>query len=153
SPFQREVERLGGKLPGTSDLRAAKEAKAAGATQASREAAAVGKSMFPALGGNSCFVAGTLLLTPDSEKPIEKFRVGDRILSRDEISPDSPVVVQVVEKTFVRTAPVLALQVGGRTIRTTAEHPFFVKRKGWLCAKEVQVGDDMSSHDGQWVTV
>src|SRR5262249_37572320 len=32
--------------------------------------------------GQSCFTAGTPLLTPDGSKPIEQFREGDLILSR-----------------------------------------------------------------------
>jgi hypothetical protein len=103
--------------------------------------------------GNSCFVAGTTLLTDAGEKPIEQFQVGDRILSRPEDNPEGPNETKVVEETFVRTAPILDLRVNGHNIRTTAEHPFYVVGKGWLCAKELQVGDYLASHDGQWVTV
>ena len=78
-------------------------------------------------------MAGTTPLTPNGEKPIETFRIGDEILSRSEYDPDGPLAVQIVEETFVRTAPILALQVDGREIKTTAQHPFFTKSKGWIC--------------------
>jgi hypothetical protein len=101
----------------------------------------------------ACFVAGTPLLTPIGEKPIEEFRPGDEILSRNEQDPNGPIEIKIVEETFTRISPIMGLRVRGKEIRTTAEHPFFVKGKGWICAKEVRPGDQFSSHDGQWVTV
>lgn len=111
------------------------------------------QSILQLCGQSSCFVAGTPLLTPTGAKPIEQFRVGDAILSRAEGSADGAVVVQNVEQTFVRESPIMSLRVRGQEIRTTAEHPFYVEGKGWLSAREIQIGDRLSSHDGQWVTV
>jgi guanyl-specific ribonuclease Sa len=114
--------------------------------------APAGKTSLAVL-GNSCFVAGTTLLTDAGEKPIEQFQVGDRILSRPQDNPEAPNEIRLVEETFVRVAPVLDLRVNGHNIRTTAEHPFYVRGKGWICAKELQLGDALSSHDGEWVAV
>lgn len=61
--------------------------------------------------------------------------------------------MKIVEATFVRVSPIMALRVRGREIRTTAEHPFFVEGKGWCCAREIEIGERLLSHDGQWVTV
>ena len=61
--------------------------------------------------------------------------------------------VQVVEEIFVRTSAIINLRARGHDIRTTAEHPFFVKGKGWICAHEIKQSDELLSHDGQWVTV
>ena len=38
-------------------------------------------------------------------------------------------------------------------IRTTVEHPFYVQGKGWRCTGELQPGDVLRSHDGQWLPV
>ena len=38
-------------------------------------------------------------------------------------------------------------------IGTTAEHPFWVKDKGWTPARLIQLGDWLGTHDGEWVTV
>jgi hypothetical protein len=38
-------------------------------------------------------------------------------------------------------------------IRTTGEHPFYVKGRGWVAALELLQGDLLSSEDGQWVPV
>jgi RHS repeat-associated protein len=100
-----------------------------------------------------CFVAGTPLLTPDGDKPIEAFREGDWILSRAEDDPVGPVEARRVEAVFVRVAPLWVLRVGGRVIRTTAEHPFYVRGKGWIAAKELEAGMELASHDGQWVVL
>jgi hypothetical protein len=99
----------------------------------------------------SCFVAGTPLLTPTGHKPVEQFRPGDQILSRSQWDPEGRVEAKQVEAVFVRTAPLWDLRAGGRLIRTTAEHPFWVRGKGWRCTEELQAGEHLLSHDGQWV--
>jgi hypothetical protein len=98
----------------------------------------------------SCFVAGTPLLTPDGEKPIDLIRPGDLVLSRSENDPEGPVEPKAVLDTFVRVAPVVELHVGGRIIRTTAEHPFYVAGRGWLAARFLRGGDLLCSHDGSF---
>jgi intein/homing endonuclease len=45
------------------------------------------------------------------------------------------------------------MHVAGQVIRTTAEHPFYVKDHGWTAAGELRVGDLLASHDSQWVPV
>jgi Pretoxin HINT domain/Putative Ig domain len=96
----------------------------------------------------SCFVAGTPLLTPGGSKVIEQFRPGDLVLSRSEFEPEGPVEPKRVEEVFVRTAAVLELRVGGRSIRTTAEHPFYVAGRGWIPAGMLAVGDPLTQHEG-----
>jgi hypothetical protein len=100
-----------------------------------------------------CFRAGTPLLTPTGAKLIEQFRVGDLILSRSEFDPVGALEAQRVEEIFVRTGHIMIVRVGGREIRTTREHPFYVQGKGWVAAGELQVGDQLSRHDGQWIAV
>jgi hypothetical protein len=105
----------------------------------------------PLRGGN-CFVAGTPLLTPAGDKPIEALRAGDLVLSRSQWDREGPVEAKRVEEVFVRTAAVWELQVGDRVIRTTAEHPFYTRR-GWACTKELRAGDLLLSDDGRHVVV
>jgi RHS repeat-associated protein len=103
--------------------------------------------------GKSCFAAGTPLLTPAGSKPIEEFVAGDFVLSRDEFDPTGDVVSKLVEEVFRRSAKMLSIRVGNRTIRTTDEHPFWVHGKGWLPARQLIAGDGLVSHDGQRVVV
>jgi hypothetical protein len=111
------------------------------------------EALLEVIGQDTCFVAGTPLLTPAGEKLIEQFQPGDVILSRSERDPNGPVETKWVEEVFVRVAPVLNLHVGGRVIRTTAEHPFYVHGKGWITARELLPGDWLDSHDGQRIAV
>ena len=101
----------------------------------------------------ACFTGDTLLLTKDGYKRIDQFKVGDRLLSRSEFDVNGPVEEKSVEEVFIRVAPIWNLHVGAKIIRTTAEHPFYVYDKGWRTTAELQIGDLLSSHDGQWVPV
>jgi hypothetical protein len=100
-----------------------------------------------------CFAAGTPILTPTGHKAIEDFRPGDLILSAPEYSPEAPVEVKKVEQLFVNRMPVLELHTGGKIIRTTAEHPFFVYGRGWTAAQDLMPGDRLRSHNDQLVVV
>jgi hypothetical protein len=101
----------------------------------------------------ACFAAGTPLLTPGGHKLIEEFRAGDLVLSRDENNPEGPVVAKVVEEVFVHFGRIFHLHVGGQVIRTTGEHPFWVRGRGWVAARELLAGDLLGGHDGGWVAV
>jgi hypothetical protein len=86
----------------------------------------------PFLFKRSCFAAGTPIRTPEGSKAIEAIRPGDLVLARDESGPDCRVEAKLVEEVFATTARLLELTVGGRAIRTTAEHPLYVRGAGWL---------------------
>ena len=101
----------------------------------------------------ACFAAGTPLLTPDGSRPIEQFRPGDWVLSCPEDDPEAVPVPRLVEAVFANYTPLLDLHVGGRTIRTTAEHPFWVRGRGWTDAQQLVAGDHLRGHDGRWVAV
>jgi hypothetical protein len=98
-------------------------------------------------------VAGTPLKTPGGWKPIEAFCPGDLVLSRNENDPDGPVEVKVVEEVFVGEGLVWNLHVDGQVIQTTAEHPFYVKDRGWLPTNRLRVGDHLATEDGRWAQV
>ena len=97
-----------------------------------------------------CFAAGTPVLTPDGPRPIEALRPGDWVLSAPEEGPHGPVAPRRVEEAFRGRARLLELRVGGRSISTTAEHPFYVQGRGWTPAGELMEGDRLRSHDGRW---
>jgi hypothetical protein len=103
--------------------------------------------------GRTCFAAGTPLLTPDGSKYIEDFRVGDLILSRDENDPEAPIVTRRVVNLFRNYSPLLDLHVGGRVIRTTAEHPFWVVGRGWVAAHQIEAGDLLIGAEGEQTAV
>ncbi len=84
---------------------------------------------------------------------MDEIAVGDEVLSRDEDNPEGPLEWKNVEDVFQRFGFVVQLRVGGRVIKTTVEHPFCVRDKGWLPAGELQRGDLLCSHEGQWLAV
>jgi len=105
------------------------------------------------LADQPCFPAGTPLLTPEGSKSIEDFRPGDWILSAPEHDPEAPPEPRRVERVCSNYAPIMALRVGGRTVSTTAEHPFWVRGRGWTAAHQLVPGDHLKAHDGSWMVL
>ena len=75
-----------------------------------------------------CFVAGTLVLTKEGYKKIEDIEVGDWVWSFNEATGKKEL--RKVLKTFVRkTHQLVYLYLGKKTIKTTVEHPFYVRQE------------------------
>jgi hypothetical protein len=101
----------------------------------------------PELYKRYCFAAGTPLLTPTGHKTIELFQIGDTLLAASEGDPYAAVEVSVVEEVFSNFALVINLHVGGKLIRTTAEHLFYAWGRGWTAAAELKAGDRLRDHN------
>ncbi len=93
----------------------------------------------------SCFTGRTKVYARgdwgEGWRRLDRLRVGDEVLSRDENDPEGPLVWKRVEAVFVTWALVTNLHVGGRIIETTAEHSFGVAGRGWTAAGELAIGD------------
>ncbi len=97
----------------------------------------------------SCFVAGTPIWTETGPKPIERVRVGERVLSQD--SESGELCYQFVCKTTLRPpSKTLRLRIGHDEIWSTLGHLFWVSGKGWKMAKQLEVGDLIHSVDGAY---
>jgi hypothetical protein len=101
----------------------------------------------------ACFAAGTPLRTPGGWRNIEELGVGDLVLSRDQFDPSGDVLPKVVEEVFVTEGLVWHLHTCGQVIRTTAEHPFYVRERGWVPCNQLQIGDWLITEDGLCVRV
>lgn len=113
----------------------------------------------------ACFAAGTKLWTESGWKSIEEIIAGEKVYSRSEWEPASIVELREVEEVFVRTGIVFHLHLqGGKTIRTTGEHPFYrynSQWKGWedgqpgewVLASSLTTDDFVMTHDGSWFKV
>jgi Holliday junction resolvase-like predicted endonuclease len=101
---------------------------------------------------SSCFRAGVPIKLRDGRsRRIEEFVEGDTLLTRDEHDPFGELRTGVVVAVFTRVARIDNVHVGGGYIETTAEHPFYVRYKGWVEAAYLRAGDELSSSDGCWV--
>jgi superfamily II DNA or RNA helicase len=80
---------------------------------------------------DECFVAGTLVATPQGRRPIEQLQAGDKVLTSDGVM----CINRLVRNT---TKQIVEVKLGnGKTIRCTPEHPFFTDA-GWVCAKNLK---------------
>ncbi|MCS1350866.1 DNRLRE domain-containing protein [Mechercharimyces sp. CAU 1602] len=99
-----------------------------------------------------CFVAGTLILTSDGEKPIEEIEVGDKVLSKNEKTGE--MEYKEVTQLFQREVDeIYEVHVDGEMIETTDEHPFWVKGQGWMSAQDLQTGDELETSEGDFLSV
>jgi RHS repeat-associated protein len=104
-----------------------------------------------------CFVAGTLVHTSDGLKPIEEIEADDYVLSRDE-ETGAVDYKRVTRKFVTPDQSVIELSLedeegGIETIGATAEHPFWVKARGWIGTGELLPGDEVFTSTGGWLKV
>ena len=102
---------------------------------------------------SSCFTGEMLLDAEGGKKRADAIMVGDKLWSRDEFDPTGPIELKEVEDVFTRVAPIWNVHVAGQTLRTTAEHPFYVLGRGWIPAKMLAMGEVLLTRDGQRVSV
>jgi len=87
-----------------------------------------------------CFSAGTLVATPNGYRAIETLQEGEEVISATGI----PRRINKVWVTpYSGTVYSLKVRCVGPAIHCTPNHPFFIKDKGWVEAKDIQLGDLM----------
>ncbi len=120
------------------------------------------------LSSDSCFGAGTLVATPNGPTPIERLRMGDRVLAYD--LENEVIVVSQVTAVFVhelvrtgvlRLARGLAAQKrperlraeGDTELRVTPNHPIFSQETGkFVDAGTLRAGSKLLYLDGRRTT-
>jgi serpin B len=102
---------------------------------------------------DACFAAGTLVLTPDGEKPIEQIKAGDYVLSRNENEVAGKIESKRVEATINGHGELVNLHIGGQIIRATKGHPFYVQGQRWTPAGELRAGDLLATGQDSWMEV
>ena len=79
----------------------------------------------------ACFVAGVMVVTIDGLSPIDKLKVGDKVLALDAETLDKNYKnVEVIYKRKVDS--LVHLIIDDEEIITTKNHPFYVKERGLL---------------------
>ena len=99
-----------------------------------------------------CFVAGTMILTATGLVAIEHIKAGNKVISTN------PETFEVAEKTvletYVReTTELVHLTINGELIKTTHDHPFYVKDVGFVSAGELYIGDKLLDSNGNMLLV
>lgn len=85
----------------------------------------------------SCLVAGTPVWTELGAVPVEKVRVGDRVLACD--CQSGQIMLKPVLKTIVNPQkPLFCLRTAGETLEVTGGHVFWVSGQGWVKARQLQ---------------
>ncbi len=97
-------------------------------------------------GGCSCFAAGTKVTTAKGDKPIEKVKVGDKVVARDMVTGKKRLRTVKAVSSHVDTR-MMTLVVAGEKIRVTTEHPFHTDQ-GWVSSGDLEVGDKVTLIDG-----
>jgi hypothetical protein len=96
---------------------------------------------------SSCFTPGTKVWTLTGQQPIEKIRVGDRVLAQDVESGElgyKPVLA-VTTRPPVRW---MKIGLGKEAITATPSHPFWVSGKGWEMTKQLKAGSLVHTPSG-----
>ncbi|MDX6237525.1 MAG: hypothetical protein QOG10_2340, partial [Kribbellaceae bacterium] len=129
-------------------------AKAAGAKVASAAKASVGRGGRPKTAAGACsFAATTAVVMADGvNKAISDVKVGDKVLATDpETGEQAPKKVTHV---WVHPDEVVDLELGGRTITTTEDHPFWnATDRQFQRADQLDRGDRVLAADGSKVAV
>lgn len=99
-----------------------------------------------------CFVAGTMILTAGGLIAIENIKAGDKVISTN------PETFEVEEKTVVETyvretTELVHLKINGEIIKTTPDHPFYVKDVGFVGAGDLYIGDKLLDSKGNILLV
>ena len=99
-----------------------------------------------------CFVAGTVVLTAEGLKAIEKIEAGEFVWAYNEAAQQTDL--KKVVQTFVNeTNELVHIQANGEEIVCTPEHPFYSPVKGWTAAIQLRAGDILVTVNGEYVVV
>ena len=114
--------------------------------------AAVTAAVSSAIAFRQCFKEGTLVATEDGLKPIEEIKVGDKVLAYDETTGEQ-AYKEVVRLFRNETDEWYHIFVNNEELVCTGGHPFFVKDKGFVSAKDLSIGDILHLSDGALVAI
>lgn len=100
-----------------------------------------------------CFAAGTMVLTPDGERPIEEIEEGDIVLAYDFKS--GKVVSRTVKNPVENaTEHWYKLIIGSKETKVTGAHPFWVNNlQEWVSARDLRKGMILRTSDAREVVI
>ena len=105
-----------------------------------------GAVSVPAL-AHSCFAPGTKVWTLTGRQPIEKIKIGDRVLAQD-VESGELAYKPVLAVTIRQPGPWMKIGLGTESITATPSHPFWVSGQGWRMTKQLEAGSRVHSLSG-----
>ena len=98
-------------------------------------------------GGGGCFPAGTPVLTPQGEVPIERIAPGEPVNAVDE---NGHQAMSMVRSTHATRSRLLMIRTSQGDLTTTAEHPLALASGGFRKAGDLTLGEELLSwREGQ----
>ena len=95
----------------------------------------------------SCFAPGTKVWTLTGRQPIEKIKIGDRVLAQD-VESGELAYKPVLAVTIRQPGPWMKIGLGSESITATPSHPFWVAGQGWRMTKQLEVGNRVHTLSG-----
>ncbi|EMY79243.1 intein C-terminal splicing domain protein [Leptospira weilii serovar Ranarum str. ICFT] len=101
----------------------------------------------------ACFVKGTKILTQDNTKTIENIEVGDIVFAFNEVTLELGYK-KVLEVFRNKTDILIKISLEDNTIiETTEGHPFYIKEKGFVLAKDLTKKDRVVNSNLKEITI
>lgn len=106
----------------------------------------------------NCFTENTLILTDRGPIPIDRIEVGDKVFSINENTGET-AYKEVTRLHTLKTKHSYKIEFirmndnKKENIITTPEHPFWIKGKGWVKAKDLNKDDIVSTNNGETVKI
>lgn len=99
-----------------------------------------------------CFTLSTTVQTPSGAAPLRALAVGDSVIGYDPWrGTHGPQAVRtVVDRTVTR---LVTLELAGRAVTVSLEHPFWTVADGFVAARWLRAGSVLLSADGDAVPV
>jgi len=95
----------------------------------------------------SCFAAGTRVVTESGPLPIDRVRIGDRVLSQD-VDTGELAYKPVLQTTKSDAVPLMQIVTSDAELTCTPAHPYWVNGQGWRLARDLQPGDRFHGVNG-----
>ena len=100
-----------------------------------------------------CFVAGTKVLTEKGLVNIEDVKAGMKVYSYNENTKEKELKNVLVTTINHVDSNMAIVTVNGEVIESTETHDFYTVNKGWIDAKDLDVGDVLLNSDNEEIFV
>ncbi len=103
----------------------------------------------------NCFVAGTLIETPNGPVPIESIEQGDIVFTRAQEEPSAPIVCGEVTRVFRNVTSLImwVTMASGQVLGMTPTHRVWTVEQEWMYAGALVAGDTFTTIDGEIAAV